>query len=95
MRAKSKRREKGGQCSRTEAATWMMRSKMENEGQKQKIEAKIKYRGKEKKKTTWQNEAKDEKIRGQGRGTKAKYGGRSPKFIWAPCHEMCTAVLIG
>ncbi len=25
----------------------------------------------------------------------AKYGGRSPKFIWAPCHVMCTAVLIG
>jgi hypothetical protein len=24
-----------------------------------------------------------------------KYGGRSPKFIWAPCHVMCTAVLIG
>jgi hypothetical protein len=23
------------------------------------------------------------------------YGGRSPKFIWAPCHVMCTAVLIG
>ncbi len=22
------------------------------------------------------------------------YGGRSPKFIWAPCHVMCTAVLI-
>ncbi len=21
--------------------------------------------------------------------------GRSPKFIWAPCHVMCTAVLIG
>jgi hypothetical protein len=26
---------------------------------------------------------------------KVKYGGRSPKFIWAPCHGMCTAVLIG
>jgi hypothetical protein len=24
-----------------------------------------------------------------------KYGVRSPKFIWAPCHVMCTAVLIG
>jgi hypothetical protein len=24
-----------------------------------------------------------------------KYGGRSLKFIWAPCHVMCTAVLIG
>jgi hypothetical protein len=24
-----------------------------------------------------------------------KYGGRSPKFIWAQCHVMCTAVLIG
>jgi hypothetical protein len=24
-----------------------------------------------------------------------KYGGRSPKFIWAPCHVMCTDVLIG
>ncbi len=24
-----------------------------------------------------------------------KYGGRSPKFIWAPCHVMCTAALIG
>ncbi len=24
-----------------------------------------------------------------------KYGGRSPKFIWTPCHVMCTAVLIG
>ncbi len=24
-----------------------------------------------------------------------KHGGRSPKFIWAPCHVMCTAVLIG
>jgi hypothetical protein len=24
-----------------------------------------------------------------------KYGGRSPKFIWASCHVMCTAVLIG
>jgi hypothetical protein len=24
-----------------------------------------------------------------------KYGSRSPKFIWAPCHVMCTAVLIG
>ncbi len=24
-----------------------------------------------------------------------KYGGRFPKFIWAPCHVMCTAVLIG
>ncbi len=23
-----------------------------------------------------------------------KYGGRSPKFIWVPCHVMCTAVLI-
>jgi hypothetical protein len=23
------------------------------------------------------------------------HGGRSPKFIWAPCHVMCTAVLIG
>jgi hypothetical protein len=23
-----------------------------------------------------------------------KYGVRSPKFIWAPCHVMCTAVLI-
>ncbi len=23
------------------------------------------------------------------------YGGRSPKFIWAQCHVMCTAVLIG
>jgi hypothetical protein len=23
------------------------------------------------------------------------YGVRSPKFIWAPCHVMCTAVLIG
>ncbi len=26
---------------------------------------------------------------------KVKYGSRSPKFIWAPCHVMCTAVLIG
>ncbi len=25
----------------------------------------------------------------------AKYGGRSPKFFWAPCHVMCTAVPIG
>jgi hypothetical protein len=25
----------------------------------------------------------------------AKYGGRSPKVYWAPCHVMCTAVLIG
>ncbi len=24
-----------------------------------------------------------------------KYGVRSPKFFWAPCHVMCTAVLIG
>ncbi len=24
-----------------------------------------------------------------------KYRVRSPKFIWAPCHVMCTAVLIG
>ncbi len=24
-----------------------------------------------------------------------KYGGRSPKFIWASCHVMCTAVLFG
>ncbi len=24
-----------------------------------------------------------------------KYRGRSPKFIWAPCHVMCTAVLFG
>jgi hypothetical protein len=24
-----------------------------------------------------------------------KYGVRSPEFIWAPCHVMCTAVLIG
>jgi hypothetical protein len=24
-----------------------------------------------------------------------KYGGRSPKFIWALCHVTCTAVLIG
>jgi hypothetical protein len=24
-----------------------------------------------------------------------KYGGRSPNFIWAPCHVMCTAALIG
>ncbi len=24
-----------------------------------------------------------------------KYGVRSPKFIWAPCHVMCTVVLIG
>ncbi len=24
-----------------------------------------------------------------------KYGGRSLKFIWAPCHVTCTAVLIG
>jgi hypothetical protein len=27
--------------------------------------------------------------------TKVKYGVRSPEFIWAPCHVMCTAVLIG
>ncbi len=26
---------------------------------------------------------------------KAVASGRSPKFIWAPCHVMCTAVLIG
>jgi hypothetical protein len=26
---------------------------------------------------------------------KVKYGGRSPKFILAPCHVMCTAVFIG
>jgi hypothetical protein len=26
---------------------------------------------------------------------KVKYGVRSPKFFWAPCHVMCTAVLIG
>ncbi len=24
-----------------------------------------------------------------------KYGGRTPKFIWAPCHVMCVAILIG
>ncbi len=24
-----------------------------------------------------------------------KYEVRSPKFSWAPCHAMCTAVLIG
>jgi hypothetical protein len=24
-----------------------------------------------------------------------KYGGRTPKFIWAPCHVMYTALLIG
>ncbi len=29
------------------------------------------------------------------RSAQVKYGGRSPKFIWAPCHVMCTAVLIG
>jgi hypothetical protein len=28
-------------------------------------------------------------------GAKVKYGGRSPKFIWPPCHVMRTAVLIG
>ncbi len=27
--------------------------------------------------------------------TEVNYGGRSPKFIWAPCHVMCTAVLTG
>jgi hypothetical protein len=27
-------------------------------------------------------------------GAKVKYGVRSPQFIWAPCHMMCTAVLI-
>ncbi len=26
--------------------------------------------------------------------TKVNYGVRSPKFIWAPCHVMCTTVLI-
>ncbi len=26
--------------------------------------------------------------------SQVKYGGRSPKFTWAPCHVMCTAVLI-
>ncbi len=26
---------------------------------------------------------------------KVKYGVGSPKFIWAPCHVMCLAVLIG
>ncbi len=31
----------------------------------------------------------------QGRTPYVRYGGRSPKFIWAPCHMMCTAVLIG
>jgi hypothetical protein len=25
--------------------------------------------------------------------TQAKYGGRSPKFICAPCHLMCTTVI--
>ncbi len=33
--------------------------------------------------------------RRQARFALVKYGGRSPKFIWAPCHVMCTAVLIG
>ncbi len=23
------------------------------------------------------------------------YGFKSPKFIWAPCHVMCAAILIG
>jgi len=27
--------------------------------------------------------------------SEVRYGGRSPKFIWAQCHVMCTAVLIG
>ncbi len=27
--------------------------------------------------------------------TQVKYEVRYPKFIWAPCHVMCTAVLIG
>jgi hypothetical protein len=68
----AKRREKRGQCSGTEAAKCIMWPKTENGGQKQKIEAKIQKRGKEKKRTTWQNEAKDEKIGGPGSGTKSK-----------------------
>jgi hypothetical protein len=26
--------------------------------------------------------------------TEVKYGGRSPKFTWAPCHVMCTDVVV-
>ncbi len=33
--------------------------------------------------------------RGRGEVAQVKYGGRSSKFIWAPCHVMCTAVRIG
>jgi hypothetical protein len=34
-------------------------------------------------------------LPGKSISHKVKYGGRSPKFVWAPCHVTCTAVLIG
>jgi hypothetical protein len=49
---RAKRREKGGQCSGTEAAKCIMWPKTENGGQKQKIEANIQKRGKKRKDNT-------------------------------------------
>ncbi len=34
-------------------------------------------------------------LSAESKNAQVKYGVRSSKFIWAPCHVMCTAVLIG